>query len=661
MTDSLAHDRGLGRPLSLAGTWPIRFDLGAFIGTAVLPFALVVYLGLKGGGYDEVVRSEVGIAVWWIILVSAVTGLLPMRRLPRWAVGSLVALLAFGAWTAIGIGWSESAERSLAEATRVATLLGVFALSLALQGFGSLRRTLAAVAAAIVVIGLLALGSRLHPSWFPPNQTADFIGGAQSRLNWPLNYWNGLATLVVMGIPLLLALATSARSVLVRALSASSVPALTLTAFFTLSRGGAIELAIALVVLFALSSSRAGSLLTWLPSAAAGGLLVIAALQRNELTDGLSNQAALSQGNDMLALTLITCGAVGLLVAALNLAHRSGLAPSIAMPRSASRAALGLAAVSAVTLFLALGGPSGLRDGFDKFKAPTDTASSDVSRFESVNGSNRWQLWSSAIDANQSSPLIGIGPGTFEYWWAANGSGGGFVRDAHSLYLETYGELGIVGLAILAALLIATLAACIARWREAIGGDRKLMAGVLAAMAAFLAAAAIDWVWELTILPVAFFLLAAAGASGLRRPAGDRSPSPQPMSPRMRLVVAVTSIAALCAIAVPLASTQQLRASQEAFGDASLSTALGHAQDAESIQPFAASPPLQRAFVLEKDGQLGAARSAAREATRAEPTNWRTWFTLARIEAEMKNAPAALKAFRQAKALNPNALIFNRT
>ena len=32
----------------------------------------------------------------------------------------------------------------------------------------------------------------------------------------------------------------------------------------------------------------------------------------------------------------------------------------------------------------------------------------------------------------------GIGPGTFEFWWSRNGIyPGGFVRDAHSLYMET--------------------------------------------------------------------------------------------------------------------------------------------------------------------------------------------------------------------------------
>lgn len=640
----------LSLPRSVAGA-----DLGGWLGTAVLPFALVLYLGLKGGGYDAIVRSEVGIAVWWIVLVGAVAGLLPIKRLPRWSALSLLGLLLFAFWTAVGIGWSSSAERSVVEVARVAALLGVFAGACALQQFGGLRRTVGGAAAAIALIGLLALGSRLHPSWFPANETAEFLASAQNRLNWPLNYWNGLATLVVMGIPLLLALATAARSILVRSLSAALVPALALTAFFTLSRGGALELGVALIVLVALSASRLGSLPTWSIAAGGGALLVVAANQRGALTDGLTNPAALNQGDEMLLLTVVTCTAVALLVASLNLAHRSGLTPSVSVPPKASWGILAAAAATALVLFFALHGPSTLQDGFEQFKDPTLTGS-DVSRFTSVNGNNRWQLWSSAVDANATSPLHGIGPGTFEFWWAANGTGG-FVRDAHSLYAETLGELGIVGLVLLLGLLLTISVGSISRLRAAMPGDRKLLAGSIAAMLAFLVAAGIDWAWELTVLPVVFFLLAAAALGGRVRPIGDRSPSPRSLSPPARGLVGALAIVAIGAIVVPLASTQELRGSQRAAASSNLAQALTRARGAGDLQPFAASPPLQRALVLERDGGLRAARAAALEATRAEATNWRTWFVLARIEAERKNAPAALAAFKRAKELNPKSPI----
>ena len=93
-------------------------------------------------------------------------GLLPLARIGRTGWILLGLLAAFAVWTALGIGWSESAERSVIELARVPRILGVLALALAVQGRDGLRRTVAAVGAAIAVIAAIALLSRLHPAWF---------------------------------------------------------------------------------------------------------------------------------------------------------------------------------------------------------------------------------------------------------------------------------------------------------------------------------------------------------------------------------------------------------------------------------------------------------------------------------------------------------------
>ena len=98
-----------------------------------LAFALVSYLSLRGGGYDVVVRSEAGVAVWWVVLLSALAGLLPTRLgLRGWVAVALLA--AFALWTGLAIGWSESAEQSVIELGRIAAYLGVLVLAIALQG-----------------------------------------------------------------------------------------------------------------------------------------------------------------------------------------------------------------------------------------------------------------------------------------------------------------------------------------------------------------------------------------------------------------------------------------------------------------------------------------------------------------------------------------------
>src|SRR5215208_3645036 len=161
---------GLGRMPLLAELAGYRELLGPILASTVLPFALVVYLALEGGGYDVVVRSEVVMSLWWILLLGALVGVLPVRPLGRAEQVGLALLLALALWTALGISWSESSERSVEEVGRVLTFLGVLALSLSAQDREALRRTVRAVGSAIALVGLLAVLSRFEASWFPENK-----------------------------------------------------------------------------------------------------------------------------------------------------------------------------------------------------------------------------------------------------------------------------------------------------------------------------------------------------------------------------------------------------------------------------------------------------------------------------------------------------------
>src|SRR5215211_107181 len=138
-------------------------------GTAawLVPAILIVYLGLNNGGYDLVERSEVGIAVWWIVAVGTAVGLLPTAG--GSAAGRLMLglLSAFAAWTALSLGWTESAERTAIELARTASYLGVFALALGIQGTGRWRQVLHGVATGAGIVAGIAILARLEPTWFP--------------------------------------------------------------------------------------------------------------------------------------------------------------------------------------------------------------------------------------------------------------------------------------------------------------------------------------------------------------------------------------------------------------------------------------------------------------------------------------------------------------
>lgn len=625
--------------------------VGPWLAQAGLPFLLLVYLGMRGGGYDAVVRGEIGIAVWWVVLIGAAVGALPISRLGRGTWISLGLLFAFAVWTALGIGWSESAERSVAELGRVASLLGVFALAVAIQGSSGLGRMVSGVAAGIGVIGVVALLSRLHPAWFPALEVPEFNPGAQARLHYPLNYWNGLAAFMAMGIPLLLALATVARNLFARSLVVAVVPVLALTAFFTLSRGGLVELAVALVVLFALHPRRL-TLLAPAALAGAGSLILIAAAsQRDDLTDGLTTATGISQGNEMLFMTIVVCAGVALLASALGLAVRHGVGPRIRVPRPSRRIVVA-AAMAALVVALVAGLPGALSNGWEGFKESA-VPNPETARFDSSSGSGRYQWWVSAVDANATDPLVGIGPGTFEFWWAREGTIPGFVRDAHSLYMETFAELGIIGLLLIVGFVLAPFAFGVKRLLRASGDERILLAGALAACAAFASAAALEWVWELTVLPVAFLLLVAAVVARRTPASEDERGGVAP-----RFMLAGVALAGMVAVAIPMASASALRDSQAEVRAQDLGAALDQANAASNIQPYAASASLQEALVLELQGDVDGAVAAARMATGEEATNWRTWLVLSRLEAQAGNAEASVAAYREARSLNPRSPLF---
>lgn len=644
----------------------ISLDLSRF-GPAVagflVPFVLVVYLALEGGGYDEVVRSQVGMAVWWIVLLGAAVGLLPAARLPWSARIGGGLMLAFACWTALGISWSESSERSFIEVARVLTYLGVFALALLMQSRDSLRRAVAGVGAAIALIGVLALLSRLHPAWFPRDVTAQILPVARARLNYPLNYWNGLAALMAVGVPLLLGLALRARHLVTRALAAAAIPMVSLTAFYTLSRGGAAEIALGLIVFFAIYPRRVAAVVAAVPAALGAAVLIVAATQRDALQQGLGGSHALSQGNEMFAMTIVVCAGVALLGAAIGLAERHQLGPRPSVSRPVGHAALAALLTAAIIAFLALGGPGKLGAAWRDFKKPPvgEGLGTSPARLISSTGSGRYQLWSSALRADATAPATGIGPGTFEYWEERDGAIPAFVRNAHSLYFETLAELGVVGLVVVAGLVLWVLGIGVTRAvRSGSETRRSWVAIATAACAAFVASTAVDWTWQLAVLPVAFLLLAAAILGPDAESSSNRSQSRfrRGFPPVGRPILAVGALGAIVAIAIPLAGTTQVRASQDAVRSNHLDAALKDARQAEAIQPYSATAHLQEGLVLERQGDLSDAAAAVRQASEDESTNWRTWLTLSRIDAERGRAHQAVTEYRKARSLNPLSQLF---
>ena len=133
----------------------------------------------------------------------------------RLAWVSLGLLAAFAAWTALSLGWTESSEQHRHRARPRARLPRRLRPGPRQPRQRESQRVIGAVATAIVVVSLVGLLSRLHPGWFSTASDTPGILTERERLSYPINYWNGLAGLIAIGVPLLLQIATCARSVLV--------------------------------------------------------------------------------------------------------------------------------------------------------------------------------------------------------------------------------------------------------------------------------------------------------------------------------------------------------------------------------------------------------------------------------------------------------------
>src|SRR5690349_10029363 len=182
--------------------------------TWVLGFGLVAFLGFEGGGFDPLIHDQVGVGIWWVLAIGVLVGALPRVGPSRLALLALGLLAGFVIWTALSLIWTESSERTGADLARLLGYLGVFSLILFVRAPREPQRLVSAVGAAIAFLALLALLSRLHPAWFPAaDQTAEFLDDSRERLSYPLNYWNALGALIAVGLPLILHISASAKTI----------------------------------------------------------------------------------------------------------------------------------------------------------------------------------------------------------------------------------------------------------------------------------------------------------------------------------------------------------------------------------------------------------------------------------------------------------------
>jgi O-Antigen ligase len=615
----------------------------------------VVYvaISLASGGYSHELIAAGAVVIWWAVVIGLLLGAWPRSRTPGTAIAAALFLAALAVWTAISISWASDHGGAFIEVVRVLSYLGLFVLIVIASPRASARSWLTGLALGVVVVAGLALTSRFEPSFGGQHAIGKFLPAARGRLTYPIGYWNGLGASMAIGAVLLAWLGAQARTLAGRALAVAALPLPILTIYFASSRGGVAAGAFGLAALLAIGPARARMLGGLALGGAGGAALIAVASRKHELVDGFTTGAAVGQGDSMLLITILVVAAV----AVLRLVADRPLM-RITVPRPVTVVAFSAVAV-AIVVGVIVANPSQRWRDFKSTNIIEGRSGYVTTHLTSGNGTGRYQFWSAALHAFGSEPVRGIGAGGYEAYWDQHGSLAIPVRDAHSLYLETMAELGIVGLLFLAGFLGVSAASGLARGPTRWPGGE--LGAALAVLTAGLVSAALDWTWELPacfgpVILVSALLTGPAMAfpeRGLTLSRAGHASGP----PRLALGIGtiIVGVAAILAAGILFLSLVKVSESQDAVDRGDLVAAASDARDAAAIEPWAADPRLQLALVEELGGDV---RPAIRDIDRAidrAPDNWQLWFVKARLEVKAANGPAAREALARARELNPHA------
>jgi O-antigen ligase len=619
---------------------------------------LLIGLALAGGGFDVSARHVAGLAVWLLVVALLVFGAASRATVGRplyWAAGLIGGLALLSAISSL---WSGSVELSVIEADRVLVYLSFFLAAFLIAQTSERRQRFAeGLAIAVTLIALLGLGSRLLPHVL---QVADSVGTGP-RLRYPLGYWNANGAICGIAVAMLLWMSRQAAFAALRWLAVAAMPAVLLCLYFTYSRGGVLSVIVATGVLVALSKDRLWLLLTAAIAVLATLPAVLAVQARSDLAENLPGQTGVDQGLTVFLILLAGTAVTLALFAGLRRIESSGgrlAGRAVTMSRNPvllRRIALA-GAVLAVGLAIAVGGRA-----WDRFSSPDIQFPNNPSQhFGQLSGAGRYDFWRVAVKSFGEDPLLGHGAGSYEFSWEKHRSIELALHDAHSLYLEAFSELGIVGGILVLALMGYLLQCGFMAWRHAREPERERHAALFAAMVTFAVGAAFDWFWEIAAVGAVFFLAAGVLVSVrcAQLATGPKRDTVATEGRRYGLVVVGLGVAWIAAIALvgPLLIDREIKESQSAAAAGNVGAAVDHAETARSIEPWAASPYVQLGLLageLQSDYPTAIARFT--QAIEREDRNWQLYYLRAGAEQAVGNAAAAQADLEKAKQLNPRA------
>jgi hypothetical protein len=446
------HDEGpAGWPARALAWWPTLLVAG------VICFATFV----AGGGLNlsRTTTVEIVLTLGSALIVAA-AALFGAPRERAWGAWPVALLIAFAALTALSVVWSVQPDDSFKDAGRMLSYAAFFGAATMLVRAVPARwpAILGGVVLAAVIVCVYALLTKVFPAHLD-------AGDVYARLRAPYNYWNAIGLTAAMGA--IGCVWLGARRSGHALLSAFAYPAMGLmlvTVLLAYSRGALVALVLGLVLWFCIVPLRLRSAAILLSSAIAAAVVVVWDFSTPALDNDNVAIAARSHAGHQLGVLLL---AMVVLLSVVGVAfgfYTSRQAPS---PISRRRAGTLLLSLLAVVILAFAGALAASHRGFTgtishAVHSVTDphapVPSNGPGRLTAV-GSVRARYWNEALKVFKAHPALGAGAEGYATARLRYRTETLDVRHAHGYIVQTLADLGIVGLALTLALLLAWLAA----------------------------------------------------------------------------------------------------------------------------------------------------------------------------------------------------------
>jgi cytochrome c-type biogenesis protein CcmH/NrfG len=656
---------------------PVSHTRDLITGLAVAA-GLVALVFLTSSSIDQTVTATgtwSEIAVTWFGAVACAAVVLIGGRGRAWGAPAVALFAAFTALAALSILWSVQPDWSWFGANQLLSYLSVFAGAVALGRLvpGRWPALVGGVATTMAVLCAYSLLVKVFPATLASTNQ-------YGRLQAPFGYWNAVGLSGALGlVPALWVGTRRSGSPLLRGLA---VPAMTLmisVLVLSYSRSALLVAVLGVAAWTALVPLRLRSALV-LALAGLGALpiVVVALHSRGVSSDGVGLAAQDAAGHSfgpVLLGMVIVAGVAGVAVAAAT--DRVTVAETL-------RRRIGTVLVIGVALM--------------PFVAVAALAASSRGLFGEI--SHAWQSLTSShsVVFNNSSRLTELGSSRPVYWHeglsvgshallkGAGELGYGVARlryttdtakadQAHSYPVQTFADLGLIGLVLTVALLVAWCRAAArplairAPWRLLSSEQSLERAGMLAlviVVVVFGIHSCLDFTFYFPGVTIPALLCAGwlAGRGPLAAPIGRRAGAHVSVRQRPAAGALVTGLVALALIGAWV-MWQPLRSAQ-ALADAENhpESAFASAQAAASRDPLSIEP-LYLLSVLNQDTKnVAAARVQLVKATEVQPDNPQSWAWLGVLDFGRGRPREAIADMQRVLALDhpandPNRLLAN--